>query len=152
MPRGAKPGERRGGRYKGIPNKATTERALQAERDIARAKGENRRLGKEILDDFANLFWQLAVRAQPLPENQPILPGRKPNEVEFEKWSRLACETAAKLAPYQSPTFRAFQVIAGPTDPAAGAKVIDNDNVVPLNDPNGAMRVYLRTMKAGGGR
>ena len=55
-------------------------------------------------------------------------------------------------APYQSPTFRAIQVIAGPTDPAAGAKVIDNDNVVPLNDPNGAMRVYLRTMKAGGGR
>jgi hypothetical protein len=37
MPRGAKPGERRGGRSKNTPNKRTTE--LQALIDEAKAKG-----------------------------------------------------------------------------------------------------------------
>jgi len=33
---------------------------------------------------------------------------------QFEKWARLAMECASKLAPYQSPTFRAIVVAPAP--------------------------------------
>jgi hypothetical protein len=38
MPQGSKPGERRGGRQKGTPNRATIEKRIRAEHGIAAAK------------------------------------------------------------------------------------------------------------------
>jgi hypothetical protein len=47
---GSKKGERRGGRKKGTPNKATIERALAAEGYLTKARQEGRPLAKEMLE------------------------------------------------------------------------------------------------------
>ncbi len=114
MPRGSKPGERRGGREKGIPNKATIERAIIAEQVVARAEMTGRKLAKEVLDDFMQLFAGMAAMYQPLPPGAPTPPGRAPDESKFEKYATLAVGTATQLAKYQSPTFRAVMVAPAP--------------------------------------
>jgi hypothetical protein len=60
MPRGAKPGERRGGRAKGTVNRATAERALVAELIMNKASMAGRKLGKERLEEFMEMFGGLA--------------------------------------------------------------------------------------------
>ncbi|MEA2934534.1 MAG: hypothetical protein QOD74_1180 [Variibacter sp.] len=110
MPRGgSKPGEHRGGRAPGTPNKATLERLLRAERDATQADG--RKLAKEVFEDFMGLFAGIAAFYQPLAPGQPTPAGRRPDESKFEKYARLAVGTAADLAPYQSPAFKAIAVM-----------------------------------------
>lgn len=116
MPRGAAPGERRGGRIKGIPNKATIQKALIAERTVADARSAGRKLAKEVLDDFMHLFVGIAATYQPLPPGTEPRPGATPDEPMFEKYARLAVETAKNLANYQSPTFRAIVVAPPPEE------------------------------------
>jgi hypothetical protein len=94
---GSKPGERRGGRQKGTRNKATIERTLIAERGTAEGKTAGQRLAKEVLEDFMHLFADMAATADR-------------NTEKFEKWARLAIETAKALAPFQSPRFSAVMV------------------------------------------
>lgn len=112
MPRGAKPGERRGGRVKGVPNKATIEKAKIAELTVVEARAVGKRLAKKLLEDFALRFAEIAAHYQ------PALPGAKPNQYEneekFYKNAELAIDCAHKLAPYQSPTFRAVVVAPVP--------------------------------------
>jgi hypothetical protein len=147
--RGAAPGERRGGRRKGEPNKATIERALIAEKNLIDAKVNGKKLAKEVLEEFMFTFAGMAAYYQPLPDNQPAPIGRKPNEAKFEKWARLACDQAKELAKYQSPTFRAVQVTASqplPTGP--GGKQIDGE-VIKL-DQISISRVYRQIV--GGGK
>src|SRR5262249_43413537 len=74
MGRGAKPGERRGGRLKGSRNKATIERALIAERVANEAKMAGKKLAKEVLDQFMVLFAGMAAYYQPKP-----VPGMQQN-------------------------------------------------------------------------
>jgi hypothetical protein len=83
-------GVRIGGRQKGTVNKSTVERRLQAERERAEAKATGKKLAKERLDEFMELFVGIARFYQ------PILPamierGVPPNPTEswpdFEKWS-----------------------------------------------------------------
>jgi hypothetical protein len=88
------------------------ERALVAEREVADAKRAGRKLGVQLLDDFAQLFGSLAAFYQPHPAGMAPNPNADP--VQFEKWSRLAVETAARLAPYQSPTYRAIVTAPAP--------------------------------------
>lgn len=123
MPRGAKPGERRGGRSVGTRNKATIEKALIAEEVTKRATMEGRKLGKEVLDEFMSVFAAMAAVNQPRPSRQPdgTVKLEGGNIEEFEKWARLAVDVAAKLTPYQSPTFRAV-VIAPPPPPRGGTR------------------------------
>jgi hypothetical protein len=117
MPRGgSKPGERRGGRKKGTPNKATLEKALVAEHDLAEAKANGRRLGKEVLDHYMHVFAEIAdsERSAALsdkPENSPE------HESRFERFARYAVDCAHKLAPYQSPTFKA--IVVAPAEQAS---------------------------------
>lgn len=122
MPRGASKGERRGGRAKGTPNKATLERALIAEQEIERAKSSGRKLAKEYLQEFLPVLAGMAAHYQPLPTGMPIPEGRAPNEAKFEKWFGYVLETASKLAPYESPTFRAI-VVAPPPPQNKGGRV-----------------------------
>jgi hypothetical protein len=131
---GARPGA---GRPEG-PSKATIERALIAERAVENAKGAGRKLAKEILDDFMNRFAKMAEKYQ----NQPKA------EDKFEKWARLTVDTATRLAPFQSPTFRAVAV----TVPPPARTEVDLTNVIPLDDPVAASRVYHRIVSASGGR
>lgn len=141
---GSSPGQRRGGRRKGSLNKATVEKALIAEQVIARAEMTGTKLAKEVLGDFMTIFADMAAKHQPIDEGQPIPPGREPNIDLFERWARLAVETAKALAPFQSPTFRAVAVAAPipqQAQPRATPYVISDD-------PNEAMRTYVRIMRA----
>jgi hypothetical protein len=99
MPRGSRPGERRGGRTKGTPNRATAERAAIAARIAGEAEMRGQKLGKEILAKYAGLFDEMADACH-LAEDV----------AGFERWARLACATAKDLAPYQNPTYRAVVI------------------------------------------
>ncbi|WP_338827163.1 hypothetical protein [Bradyrhizobium sp. 27S5] len=114
MSRGARPGERRGGRAKGTLNKATVERALVAERVVNDAAMNGRKLAKEVLQEFVELFTGLAAAHQPSGTSAGELSlwrtdGREPY---FEKYAKLAVVTAKDLAQYQSPRLAAVQVVA----------------------------------------
>lgn len=120
------------GRKKGSPNKRTLERLEQEridrviEEEVAKKLGDsekarelvtavrsaNRRLAKDILSEITGVFYGLAAMTQPVPVGQPIPLGRTPSEKQFEKWAKLAVDSAAKLAPYESPTFKAVAIIA----------------------------------------
>jgi hypothetical protein len=114
MPRGSRPGERRGGRSKGTPNRATVERAAIAARIADEVKMRGQKLGKELLAKYAQVFDEMADERRQAGD----VPG-------FERWARLACATAKDLAPYQSPTYRAV-VIAPPHDkPGDDVRVIN---------------------------
>jgi hypothetical protein len=76
---GSKPGERRGGRKKGSLNKATIERALMAEREVANAHETRLKLAKDHLEELIDFYAQMAIS--------------EPDEVE--KWSKLRMEAAS---------------------------------------------------------
>jgi len=118
------------GRKPGIPNKATVERALEAAKQNAEAKANGKKLAKEVLEEFMLLFAGMAAAYQPLPPGTPVPPGREPNEAKFITYAKLATDTAADLAPYQSPTFRAIGVMAPNPDlrPGDGAKTIGSSS------------------------
>jgi hypothetical protein len=137
------------------PQKKTIERALIAEQVVRRAEMSGEKLAKEILNDFMQLFAGMAASVQPLPPGTKRPPGRgKPSVRAFEKWARLAVETATQLAKYQSPTFRAIAVSTpgGPVQSGNDAKLIEGKVVVLDSDPIGASRVYRQIVAAAGRR
>jgi hypothetical protein len=105
------------GRQRGVPNRRTVEAALEAERAVTAARTSQgiKKLGKEILDDFANLFAGMAAYYQPAPDGMPARPNQ--NENKFDKYAVLAVKTAEKLAEFQSPKFRALMITPPPEDP-----------------------------------
>jgi hypothetical protein len=122
MPNGVKPGERRGGRKKGTPNKATRERALLAKRVLEEQRGQpGRKLAREVLDDFMHLFTGMAAVYQPLPPG--AVPGahQQPDERKFLEYAKLAIDTAAQLAAFQSPKLKA--VLTTNSEPCVGSSV-----------------------------
>jgi hypothetical protein len=153
--KGSAPGERRGGRHKGVPNRKNQEalerariadqvkEAEVAERQVARIGP--RKLAKDVLEDFMHLFAGMAAVTQPLPQGAPVPPGRQPDERAFEKWARLAVDTAAKLADFQSPRFRA--VMTSPA-PAATERPQTEAKVISIDDPDALARVYERRIQA----
>lgn len=147
--RGAAPGERRGGRAKGTPNKATTERALIAEAEVIKHEVNGKKLAKDVLEDFMFLFAGMAAAYQPLPPGSPVPLGREPNEGKFEKWATLAVKTAADLAKFQSPTFKAVAVSMAQPLPKSGGKTIEG-KVIKL-DQISISKVY-RQIVAGDGK
>jgi hypothetical protein len=129
MPRGAKPGERRGGgRKKGQPNRATIEKAALAERILAEQAGRpGQKLGREVLEEFMNMFGGIAGAFQPTPATPggPISPddlqrwAASKDEPMFEKYAKLALKAATELADFQSPKFAPVHV-AAPAPEARG--------------------------------
>lgn len=125
MARGAKPGERRGGRAKGKKNRATIERAAVAEKLIAEAAGKpGRALAKHRLEEFADMFGGLAGAFQPIgtgPNKEVTaqdmeLWGKSYREPLFEKYAKLAAKCFSDVADYQSPKMGTVQVAAPPPD------------------------------------
>jgi hypothetical protein len=110
MARFQKGRKKTGGRKAGVRNKTTQRRIDAAERAIVLAKAGAKRLARDVLEDFLELFSAIALT------HQPDLPGaeRNPNydEKKFEKFARLAVETATALASYQTPKLKA--VLVGP--------------------------------------
>lgn len=119
MPRGAKKGERRGGRAKGTPNKATVEKAIIAERIVSEAQMSGKKLAKEQLGEFMELFAGLAASFQPPATDAVSIEtwSKSSKEPLFEKYAKLSCACAEKLAEFQSPKFGRVQTVAPPPPP-----------------------------------
>src|SRR5580693_9208468 len=99
MTAGSKKGERRGGRRKGTPNKATVERHLE----ILKAAGVDNysaRLGRDVLA-------KVMVELDALAEKYHPARGLEPDENMFVKYALLSAKVAGNLTPYQSPTLAA---------------------------------------------
>jgi len=92
MPRGSKPGERRGGRKPGSRNKTTAQRAAQIEKEI-RESGQ--RLAIERLNDVAQEFFDLAEQYKPSTSTTP-------DEHKYVQYLSKVASILADLAPYQS--------------------------------------------------
>jgi hypothetical protein len=106
---GAKGGKRPGaGRRDGSKNKETI--AKEAAAEMQRAAAAGRKLGVDILHDFATLFTGMAGYYQPSPNGS----NQHANEAKFEKWARLAIECATSKAPFETPKLRAVMVSATP--------------------------------------
>ena len=157
--KGSAPGERRGGRAKGVKNLHVLEReivqqeitktahALRREESIRRIERDakmaaqvlreyaahGKKLAKERLDEFMELFVGRAAHYQPRPDKNGKDQNPTGNEAKFEKWALHAVDVAHKLAPYQSPTFRAIVVSPPPPSQNGGKKrftltIVDNHN------------------------
>ena len=99
MGRGSKPGERRGGRRKGAPNKSAIEAGLLAKRALELAD-KAKPLAREVLAEFMLIFRDLALANQ--------------RKRSFQIWARLAVDTAGKLIPFQSPRYAPISEPAPP--------------------------------------
>jgi hypothetical protein len=118
MPRGAQPGERRGGRAKGTPNRTPSQKvqdlAVKVAKAEARAKAKviieplEHKLAKDALD------WGMQYCMRRAAFCRPALPGepRNPNEDEAEhlKWLGRMGEFGKALLPFQSPKFTAIAI------------------------------------------
>lgn len=164
---GSKPGERRGGRKKGTPNKATAERERRALEELrGKAQLLNRALAKDELDDL-------------VPEVKELMQVVKGSVAHFQRaaflggtglpgqsgyvaaaWDKLrewiillkdvqvaAAVIMAKSADFQSPKYKAIAVMTPPPEMPRedhGGKVIE------INDPQALARVYQRMLLASG--
>jgi hypothetical protein len=106
MPKGAKPGERRGGRAPGTKNKVTIEREILEQQLKARADARvgGRKLAKEVIEENMHFAAAFAEQFKPIEGNE------KANEDKYLAWARLAVTWATDLAPYQSPKFRSIEI------------------------------------------
>jgi hypothetical protein len=115
---------------------------LIAARTVAGTKAAGKKLAKEVLEDFMLQTAEMAVHFQPAPPGSPK--NRHADEAKFWTYARAAIECAQKLAPYQSPTFRAITVTA----PSPNERpLLGQDNVIPLDDPVALARIYARMVK-----
>jgi hypothetical protein len=150
MSRGSKPGERRGGRRKGTPNKPKVD-ALAAEL-LARAphppaatanalvvKG-----AKDTMAEFATLFADLAAAYQPRTKDENGIPvwRDKEHRENFFALAHRAMLYSNWAAPYQDPTYRAIAVVSAPSDAFARGQL--PNNVVEIRDAQTAANEYRR--------
>jgi hypothetical protein len=133
MPRGSRPGERRGGRQKGAKNKRTVEAELLAQRMLQHAPAgaiQSARLGKEVLEQYMVMFDALAQHYRPIPKSPHS------DEAKFTKFATAACECAKALAPYQSPTYRAI-VVEQPKSPQGTVLEIRREDLARVLEERG---------------
>jgi hypothetical protein len=144
---GSKPGERRGGRQPGSKNKATIERErmaqLEAEKaallaaaekgksEVLAAQASGKKLMKDIGFELAQLFTAMAAYHQPHPT------GGNPNanEEKFLEYAKLAAQTAAQFAGYESPKLSAVMVGAAVVNHVKVEGGMPDDFAQPLDLP-----------------
>lgn len=143
-------GHKTGGRQRGTPNKRTTEAvereriARQAQQEVNKAHQANTKLGKDVLEEFMKTFAGMAAYHQPVPDGMPVPTGRKPSEEKFLTYARLTVETARALADFQSPRFKAIQIMTPPPNPLLPVR---EGKVVSIDDPAAIARVYANMVK-----
>jgi hypothetical protein len=157
MPRGSHvtKGMRPGGRTKGTPNKRTTER-LEAERIERQAQDavnavahRTKKLAKDVLEDYVGAFAAMAAVYQ----NRIATAFQQQTEPSaadlagFEKWGGMTAKFAGELAAFQSPKFKAIQVMAPPPSINPPKDVTKDGNIVTIDDPVAMARVYARMVK-----
>lgn len=145
-------GMKTGGRLRGTLNRATVEKRLEIARQLDDAKNRGKPLAKDRLDELLSVAFDMMAATKPVTADI-ITKARAGgddklgewNVEEFGAWFDRAAYVAKELAKYQSPTFKAIAVTA--PAPASPGAAIETDNVVDLNDPNAAARLYLRTIQ-----
>lgn len=162
MPRGARPGERRGGREKGTRNKATVER-LERERiaeqiaaaaghpgagaAVAKAMETNRPLAKTELEDVIPILKSIMAHFMN-PTIVAAKSGAPVSKAEWDHvrtWIELFVDVCTKLAPFQSPTYRAMLVSMTPGE--APARPGDDAKVIKMLNPVDVSREYQRIVR-----
>lgn len=109
------------GRKRGGTNAATREREALAQRILEEQRGKpGKKLAREVLDDFMQLFTGLAAMHQPLPDGVVPMQGQKPDHAKFMEYAKAAVDVAGQLASYQSPKFKAI-VMTGLENNPGGA-------------------------------
>lgn len=96
MPSGSKPGERRGGRKAGIPNKATLQREAQI---AAERKGEGLEMSKTMLARAANEYYRKAMS---------YLARKKPDFAKYDEYIMKMLAVASVLIPFESPRLQSI--------------------------------------------
>lgn len=158
MPRGSKPGERRGGRAKGVPNKKTREQrelqriaAEQARDEVRKSHKPGKKLGKDLIEDYMMAFHGMAAMHQNNIASA-LQGGGSPAKADldgFKEWGSMVVDAARRLAPFQSPTFKAIAVVA----PPPGTNVTPNGELPPgtevhhIRDPQVIARVYAEIVR-----
>src|SRR6266487_3056016 len=104
MPRGASPGERRGGRAVGTPNKFGEQRAIAVER-------AGKRLPPANLLIIAENSMAMAAKFQPGPKDNP---NPEFDEGKYAFWLNRAREALRDAAPYYAPKLHAIAVATAP--------------------------------------
>ena len=155
MSRGSAPGERRGGRQKGTPNKRTVAKLMDAGRAIADTKKMDSVRAKNVLSDltktavgFAAHYQQKMMAFDGTPENAGKL---VPQEIvdRFMAGLNTAIRAATALAPYQDPKLSAIKVSMSPFDVPEVPKVIDGKATkIDLKDPIELARIYHSLVRA----
>lgn len=157
---GSAPGERRGGRKAGTPNKKTiiameeqrlAEIAKTAERERVAKERAHIPLGKDVLEDYMQAFAGIAAIYQNklLAEYQQTQTMTAATLNEFERWGSLTATTAKALADFQSPKFKAIMVsVPGDQNRQPEPKTIDGAKVIEINDPVAVARVYTNMVKS----
>jgi hypothetical protein len=151
-------GTRFGGRAKGTMNKATRERleaeriAEQARKEVDDAYNRNKKLGKDMLEQYMMAFHGIAAIhqnniAQAVSAGQEIAPA---DLAGFKEWGKLVVDTADKLADYQSPRFKAIAVVAPPPSANGTELKRGDDNIYRLDDPVMISKVYANLIRKAG--
>ena len=133
-------GRKTGGKVKGSRNKATLER-IERERiaeqiaaaaghpgtgaAVAQAMEQNRTLARSELEEVLPIIKGIVAHFQkaPFEATKTGQLGAKADWDTFRTWLELFINTCTKLAPYQSPTYRAI-AMSGIVDPADKSGVV----------------------------
>src|SRR5215469_7904324 len=118
MPRGSKPGEHRGGRAAGTPNKPKGEKALvvldQAEAEIRvliEAGARITALGKDRLTEIDDWAYKAAKRFAPREDKDGDPYWKNPgDEARFDRYLKLSAKCALGRAQFESPRYAATAV------------------------------------------
>jgi hypothetical protein len=136
---GAKPGERRGGRKAGVPNKMSSTR-------VERALQEGRRLPPENLLLLADNQLAMAERYQPeITDKDTGALAPNPNFVEerYDHWMARARETLAAAAPYYAPKLHVMAAEVHHTP-----QVSISQKLKVTMSPQEAMEAYIKMIDA----
>jgi len=117
MPRGSKPGEHRGGRAAGTPNKPKGEKALvvldQAEAEIRvliEAGARITALGKDRLTEIDDWAYKAAKRFAPREDKNGDPYWKNPgDEARFDRYLKLSAKCALGRAQFESPRYAAVK-------------------------------------------
>lgn len=147
MPKGSniKKGMRPGGRARGTVNRATLEKVIRAEMQTADAKARGLKLAVDVLQDYMHIFHREAEKYRPSEKMRGVK--STPREKKFLTYAKLTVDTANDLAAFQSPKFKAIQVIAPPPVQNQNQLPAPGSNVVTIDDPVAMARVYQQRMK-----
>ena len=101
MARGSKPGERRGGRKKGTPNKMTFMKTQMAMKAMAESDRSQQK-ATAVLNQIMARTYAMALEYGPEGDNY--------NDDLYRNYLKLAVYTAGRLAPYQDPMLATVKV------------------------------------------